>query len=63
MPEWLQTAMQASPSTHFVKFAQSVLFRDASLDLVWRHLVPIAGLGAVLFLVAWARFRRAIAAA
>ena len=63
MPEWLQTAMQISPSTHFVKFAQSVLFRDAGLDLVWRHLVPIAGLGGVLFLVAWARFRRAIAMA
>lgn len=63
MPEWLQTTMQISPSTHFVKFAQSVLFRDAGLDLVWRHLLPIAGLGLALFAVAWARFRRAIAAA
>jgi ABC-2 type transport system permease protein len=63
MPEWLQTAMQVSPSTHFVKFAQSVLFRDAGLDLVWRHLLPIAVLGLALFLLAWARFRRAIAAA
>ena len=63
MPEWLQTTMQISPSTHFVKFAQSVLFRDAGLDLVWRHLLPIAGLGFALFVVAWARFRRAIAAA
>lgn len=63
MPEWLQTGMQVSPSTHFVKFAQSVLFRDAGLDLVWRHLALIAGLGMALFLVAWIRFRRAIAAA
>jgi ABC-2 type transport system permease protein len=62
MPEWLQTTMQISPSTHFVKFAQSVLFRDAGLDLVWRHLLLIAGLGFALFVVAWARFRRAIAA-
>lgn len=61
MPEWLQTIMQVSPSTHFVKFAQSVLFRDAGLDLVWRQLLPIAGLGFVLFVLAWARFRRAIA--
>jgi ABC-2 type transport system permease protein len=63
MPEWLQTMMQISPSTHFVKFAQSVLFRDAGVDLVWRHLLPIAGLGSVLFVLAWVRFRRAIAAA
>jgi ABC-2 type transport system permease protein len=62
MPEWLQTTMQISPSTHFVKFAQSVLFRDAGVDLVWRHLLPIAVLGLALFVVAWARFRRAIAA-
>ncbi|NJM91272.1 MAG: ABC transporter permease, partial [Rhodospirillaceae bacterium] len=54
MPVWLQTTMQISPSTHFVKFAQSVLFRDAGLDLVWRHLLPIAGLGLALFVVAWA---------
>lgn len=62
MPEWLQATMQASPSTHFVKFTQSVLFRGAGLDLVWLHMVPIGALGLLLFLVAWARFRRAIAA-
>jgi ABC-2 type transport system permease protein len=25
MPPWLAAAMQASPSTHFVSFAQSIL--------------------------------------
>jgi ABC-2 type transport system permease protein len=63
MPEWLQIAMQVSPSTHFVKFTQSVLFRGAGVDLVWRHLLPIAGIGLLLFAVAWMRFRRAIATA
>jgi ABC-2 type transport system permease protein len=63
MPDWLQTVMQVSPSTHFVKFTQSVLFRGAGLDLVWRHLLPISALGLALFVAAWARFRRAIAAA
>lgn len=61
MPVWLQTAMQASPSTHFVKLAQAILFRGAGIDLVWRHLAPIAGIGAILFAIAWMRFRRAIA--
>jgi ABC-2 type transport system permease protein len=63
MPVWLQTAMQISPSTHFVKLAQAILFRGAGIDLIWRHLAPIAGIGAVLFVIAWMRFRRAIAAA
>jgi ABC-2 type transport system permease protein len=55
--------MRVSFSTHFVKFTQSVLFRGAGVDLVWRHLLPIAGIGLLLFAVAWMRFRRAIATA
>ena len=35
MPPWLATVMQASPSTHFVSFAQSILFRGAGFDVVW----------------------------
>lgn len=42
-----------SPSTHFVQFTQSVLFRGAEIDLVWRHLLAIGGIGCVLFGVAW----------
>jgi hypothetical protein len=38
-----------------------VLFRGAEIDLVWRHLLAIGGIGCVLFGVAWLRFRRAIA--
>jgi ABC-2 type transport system permease protein len=53
--------MQASPSTHFVKLAQAILFRGAGIDLVWRHLVPIGAIGTILFAIAWMRFRRAIA--
>ncbi|MEZ5829654.1 MAG: ABC transporter permease [Dongiaceae bacterium] len=63
MPDWLQAVMQISPSTHFVKFTQSVLFRGAGLDLVLRPLAFMAGIGVVLFTVAWIRFRRAIATA
>jgi ABC-2 type transport system permease protein len=63
MPEWLQIVMQGSPSTHFVKFTQSVLFRGAEIDLVWRQLLPIGLIGSILFAVAWVRFRRAIATA
>jgi ABC-2 type transport system permease protein len=29
MPAWLATIMQASPSTHFVSFAQAILYRGA----------------------------------
>ncbi|MGA9088634.1 MAG: ABC transporter permease, partial [Bradyrhizobium sp.] len=35
MPPWLATFMQISPSTHFVAFAQAILYRGAGLDVVW----------------------------
>jgi ABC-2 type transport system permease protein len=62
MPPWLQAAMLISPSTHFVKFAQAVLFRGAGADIVWPQMVGILATGAVFFAAALARFRRALAA-
>jgi hypothetical protein len=35
MPAWLATVIEASPSTHFVSSAQSILFRGAGIDAVW----------------------------
>ena len=43
MPPWLATVMQASPSTHFVSFAQSILYRGAGLDVVWPEFLAVAG--------------------
>jgi ABC-2 type transport system permease protein len=34
MPPWLATVMQASPSTHFVSFAQAILYRGAGFAVV-----------------------------
>jgi ABC-2 type transport system permease protein len=63
MPEALQMLMLAAPTTHFVKFAQAILYRGAGLDVVWPDCVAIAAIGVALFLIALARFRRAIALA
>jgi ABC-2 type transport system permease protein len=63
MPAYLQVAMMAIPSTHYVKFSQSVLFRDAPFDLVWRHLAWMTALGVVYLTIALARFRLMLARA
>jgi len=63
MPETLQQIMRLSPSTHFVSFAQAVLFRGAGLDIVWRHCIQIMALGLMFFGVALRRFRRVVARA
>jgi ABC-2 type transport system permease protein len=63
MPEALQTIMLVSPATHFVKFAQAVLYRGAGLAIVWPQLLAVAVIGGVFFLFALARFRVTMAAA
>jgi ABC-2 type transport system permease protein len=63
MPEAVQALMLAAPTTHFVAFAQAILYRGAGLEVVWRHCLAITTIGAALFLIALARFRRAVALA
>lgn len=60
-PEWLQTLMQAVPSTHFVSFAQAILFRDAGLSVVWPQFALVAAIGGLFFAFAAFRFRKSIA--
>jgi ABC-2 type transport system permease protein len=60
MPPWLARLMQASPSTHFVAFAQSILYRGAGLDVVWREFLAVALVGALFFGLAILRFRSVV---
>ena len=57
MPPWLATVMQASPSTHFVSFAQSILYRGAGIDVVWPQFLFVALIGGIFFGLAILRFR------
>jgi len=60
IPPWLQDVMQFTPTTHFVAFAQAVLYRAATLDIVWPQLLALAGFTIVFFGVSLKRFRTAI---
>ena len=61
MPPWLAELMQISPSTHFVAFAQAILYRGAGLDVVWPQFLAVAAIGALFFGVAIQRFRSVVA--
>jgi ABC-2 type transport system permease protein len=63
MPLVLQTVIQVSPTVHFVKLAQAVLFRAAGLEIVWPQLLILAGLGSLFLAAALARFRTMLAKA
>jgi ABC-2 type transport system permease protein len=60
MPAWLATIMQASPSTHFVSFAQAILYRGAGLDVVWPQFVAVGGIGGLFLALSLIRFRSAV---
>jgi ABC-2 type transport system permease protein len=63
MPEFFQVATQISPTMHYVKLAQAVLYRAAGIDVVWQHMAVLAVLGAAFLALALARFRTMLAAA
>jgi ABC-2 type transport system permease protein len=63
MPAWLATVMQASPSTHFVSFAQSILYRGAGIEVVWPEFLAVALIGGLFFSLAILRFRSVAAQA
>lgn len=56
MPVFLQDIMYILPSTHFVRFAQSVLYRGAAIDVVWSDLA-IMGVDGAFLAAALFRFR------
>jgi ABC-2 type transport system permease protein len=49
--------MEASPSTHFVSFAQSILYRGAGIDVVWPQFLFVAIVGSLVLAFAILRFR------
>jgi ABC-2 type transport system permease protein len=53
----LRTIMQASPSTHFVSFAQAILYRGAGFDVVWREFLAVAVIGGFFLALSLRRFR------
>jgi ABC-2 type transport system permease protein len=61
MPGWLRSAMALSPLRHFVDIIYSILLRGAGLDVLWKSVLAMVALGAVLFAIGLARFRRQFA--
>ena len=58
MPNIVQAIMQMAPTTHFVSFAQAILYRGAGFELVWQNF--LANIGIVFFMAALSLFRKSI---
>ncbi len=62
MPIFIQKLMQFVPSTHFVAFSQAVLFRDASVAMVWPDIAKMMAIGVAYTIFTLSRFRKMLAA-
>jgi len=60
MPIFVQTVMEAAPTTHFVALSQAILFRGAGIEVVWPQFTALILIGTILFLLALSRFRKTI---
>jgi ABC-2 type transport system permease protein len=60
MPFWLQYIMQLFPTTHFVSFAQAILYRGAGLEIVWPQLLVMTIISGVYLTASRFRFRKTL---
>ena len=60
MPVFVRDVMLAAPTTHFVSAGQAILYRGASIDVVWPQFLIILAIGSVLFIASLVRFRKTI---
>jgi ABC-2 type transport system permease protein len=57
MPPLLHGLMLLVPSTHFVSYAQAILYRGAGFGVVWPDYLFVACVGGLVLLLALIRFR------
>ena len=60
MPVWIQNIMLLAPTTHFVSFSQSILFRGAGIEVVWKPFLMLFIIGGALFAVSLSSFRKSL---
>ncbi|KZS23500.1 ABC transporter permease [Wohlfahrtiimonas chitiniclastica] len=60
MPEAIQDIMVIAPTTHFIELGKAILFKDASMAIVWPQFLMLLLIGSVFFYFAHQRFRATI---
>ncbi|OZG71086.1 ABC transporter permease [Hahella sp. CCB-MM4] len=61
MPEIVQNIMLIAPTTHFVAFAQAILYRGAGIAVVWPQFLAVTVIGIAFFAGAHLRLRKSLA--
>jgi ABC-2 type transport system permease protein len=62
MPRWIQPLTSVNPVTHFAAIAREVLIKGVGIEVVYPHLLALAGTAVLLVAVSTVRFRRRLSA-
>lgn len=60
-PEWLQVGTLILPSRHYMSASQAIVFKGASMEIVWPEFLSMAFLGLGLLVISLLLFRRSVA--
>ena len=61
MPIWLQWLSFISPVRHYLSLALGVFIKGLTLEMVWPHVMALAGFTALILWISLRRFRRSLA--
>ena len=60
MPHALQLLGSLLPLTYFVIVLRGILIKGVGMEYLWRQILPLVGLGVLVFIVAIRRFQKRI---
>lgn len=60
LPGWLQLIGGVFPLTYFVIVIRGILIKGVGFEYLWRQILPLVGLGVLVFAVAINRFQKRV---
>ncbi|HEV2440214.1 MAG TPA: ABC transporter permease [bacterium] len=60
LPSWLQVIGGIFPLTYFIVVLRGILVKGVGIEYLWRQILPLVGLGVLMFAVAISRFQKRV---
>lgn len=60
LPYWLQVIGGIFPLTYFIVVLRGILVKGVGIEYLWRQILPLVGLGVLMFAVAISRFQKRV---
>jgi ABC-2 type transport system permease protein len=60
LPYWLQVVGGIFPLTYFIVVLRGILIKGVGIAYLWRQILPLVGLGVLMFVVAISRFQKRV---